>query len=338
MVGYLYPDGAPLDVQLIVLDKDGTLVDFNKTWLPGYLECAQRVAEEAGEPALAQALLKAGGWVEEDGKPPYILQDGFLLHATLDEIVRQWIETQPLVATRWAGEEGFTSLLKLAEDMLGKASVRDCTPLGPVEPTLRALRAQGIQLAVVTNDQEEPTRKQLEHLGWSDLFVKVVGADSGYGGKPAPGGVRACVEAAGVAPDKAIMIGDAAGDITAGRRAGCVFTVAIWPDEQPMPAGLADAAARIPDLSQLPAALTAAGWVPPPGMGGGGGASSEDALAEATAKLSVEEGSSGSAYAKGAAAEDAAAQDASAAAASVDGELTALVDGMLPQAKTEVAF
>ena len=77
----------------LVLDKDGTLVDFSKTWLPGYRECARAVAQAAGELALEPALLKAGGWVEEEGAPPSIAHDGVLLHAPLEEIAQMWIDT-----------------------------------------------------------------------------------------------------------------------------------------------------------------------------------------------------------------------------------------------------
>ena len=70
MVGYIYADGAsaaaPAEIGLVILDKDGCLLDFNPTWLPGLRECAHRTAAEAGEPGLEPALLKAGGWIEDE--------------------------------------------------------------------------------------------------------------------------------------------------------------------------------------------------------------------------------------------------------------------------------
>ena len=107
------------------------------------------------------------------------------------------------------------------------------TPLGNVEPVLRGLRAAGMQLAVVTNDSKEPRRAPPQaRLG--DLFVAVIGCDSGHGAKPESGGtrwarlfeaaagaraspapaptphpgVRAAMEAAGVDARSAIMVGD----------------------------------------------------------------------------------------------------------------------------------
>ena len=106
MVGFLYDSGAPLELELIVLDKDGTLVEFARTWLPGFRECAQRVAATVGEPALEPALLKAGGWVEEESQPPRVTQEGLMLHGTLEELARAWIDTQPLVAAHFCDGKG----------------------------------------------------------------------------------------------------------------------------------------------------------------------------------------------------------------------------------------
>ena len=136
MVGFLHPSGQPLDLKLIILDKDGTLVDFCRTWLPGFKECAAKTAEAAGEPNLEPALLKAGGWVDED--PPRVTQEGLFLHAPLPEIAQAWIDTQPLVAQRF---ESASELTALMEEVLKPATVRDVTPLGPVEETLQALKS-----------------------------------------------------------------------------------------------------------------------------------------------------------------------------------------------------
>ena len=312
MVGFLHPSGQPLDLKLIILDKDGTLVDFCRTWLPGFKECAAKTAEAAGEPNLEPALLKAGGWVDED--PPRVTQEGLFLHAPLPEIAQAWIDTQPLVAQRF---ESASELTALMEEVLEPASVRDVTPLGPVEETLQALKSGGLKLAVVTNDQEQLARKQLERLGWIDYFdAGIIGADSGHGPKPEPGGVRAAIEAAGVEPSQAIMIGDAEGDMTSGRRAGCAFTVAIWPEGKPLPAGLASAACRMADLGHLPDALAAAGWK---------ARSDVDALATAAEGLALEEEDGRE---KAAVIAAAAAAAATAAAAAVDSEVVGVVEGM----------
>ena len=44
----------------ILFDKDGTLLDFNRTWLPIYLHAANEFAD--GDPALAAELLSCNGF------------------------------------------------------------------------------------------------------------------------------------------------------------------------------------------------------------------------------------------------------------------------------------
>ena len=256
MVGWLYPCGADCDIAVVVFDKDGTLLDFNATWLPAFREAAERVALEAREKDLAPALLKAGGWLEE-AEGPRITPDGLFYHATNLEIAQAWIDTQPIVANHFAND--VTALMTLLESTLKECTVRDAAPLGPAEDVLRELRAAGLHLAVVTNDSEAIARAQLARLGWTDYFGSIIGFDSGFGGKPGGGGIRAAIEAAGLRPQQAIMVGDSESDLVAGQVAGCAFTVAIHPDAKPLPIGLATAACRMPTIAGLPEALATAG-------------------------------------------------------------------------------
>ena len=59
----------------IVFDKDGTLLDFNRTWLPIYLHAASEFA--GGVAALAEQLLTHHGFDPERGR----FESGSLLAA-----------------------------------------------------------------------------------------------------------------------------------------------------------------------------------------------------------------------------------------------------------------
>jgi phosphoglycolate phosphatase len=64
-------------------------------------------------------------------------------------------------------------------------------------------------------------------LAISDLFLSVVGANSGHGSKPDPDGLLHCCNLAGVRPEESIMVGDTIADYGAARAAGCKGFVCI---------------------------------------------------------------------------------------------------------------
>ena len=73
----------------VLFDKDGTLVDYAKTWEPAYRAAAEELADAAGAPGLARRLLIMGGY-DGDG----VLDPGSVLACgTNAEITALWSGT-----------------------------------------------------------------------------------------------------------------------------------------------------------------------------------------------------------------------------------------------------
>lgn len=103
----------------------------------------------------------------------------------------------------------------------------DATALYPgVDEGLRALRAAGARLAVLTNKPVRPSVEIVEHLGIAGLFEAVYGGNSFAQKKPDPMGIQVLLAQCGVEPRQAVMIGDSAVDVRAGRNAG-VWTAGV---------------------------------------------------------------------------------------------------------------
>ncbi|MBC7739395.1 MAG: HAD family hydrolase, partial [Candidatus Saccharibacteria bacterium] len=79
---------------------------------------------------------------------------------------------------------------------------------------------RGLRLGLASNDTEMPARIHLQKAGVLDLFDYVVGCDSGFGGKPAPGQLNEFLRRFGLTPSRVAMVGDSQHDLDAGRAAG----------------------------------------------------------------------------------------------------------------------
>jgi phosphoglycolate phosphatase len=91
------------------------------------------------------------------------------------------------------------------------------------EVFLRQAAMAGIYLGVVSNKTGKYLRAEAQHLGWSPLFGKLVGAQDAARDKPAVEPIHMALENSGVFPGADVwFVGDAPIDVTCGRAAGCV--------------------------------------------------------------------------------------------------------------------
>jgi phosphoglycolate phosphatase len=110
-----------------------------------------------------------------------------------------------------------------------RAHCLDHTRLYPgVRATLEHFRAKG--QAVVSNKPDDFTRMIVDGLGIAPLIPVVIGGSAARALKPDPAPIAAALAALGVAPGRAVMVGDGLPDLEAGRRAGtrtCAVTYGL---------------------------------------------------------------------------------------------------------------
>jgi putative hydrolase of the HAD superfamily len=101
----------------------------------------------------------------------------------------------------------------------------DSIVMEPIEGAfelVRALRARGLELAVVSNWDIGLT-EQLERLGVASLFTAIVTTAEAGAPKPEPAVFRLALEKLGVEAGRALHIGDEPGDEDGARAAGMQF-------------------------------------------------------------------------------------------------------------------
>jgi len=93
---------------------------------------------------------------------------------------------------------------------------------------VRALRAAGHPIAVVTAKMEAGAERTLRHVGLREQVDLIVAADTVARCKPDPMPVHHALDTLGRAPREAVMIGDSPHDLAAGRGAGTTTAGVCW--------------------------------------------------------------------------------------------------------------
>ncbi len=107
-----------------------------------------------------------------------------------------------------------------------------------VKETLAHFRP--LPMAVITNKSGEFSETILTRLGIRQYFSMIIGADAGLPLKPAPDPILKILTALGVAKEQAVIVGDGATDVIAGKAAGittCSVTYGFRSEEELKKAG-----------------------------------------------------------------------------------------------------
>ena len=151
--------------------------------------------------------------------------------------VNDWIGhgTRTLLVQALAWSQGLTEAqVRAADSLAGAAALFDqqyqarCGTRSQLYPqvreTLLALRSRGVKLAVVTNKEGRYTSTVLNAHQLLPLLDRVVSGDTLPTKKPDPAGITSCLAEFGVAPARALFVGDSSIDVATARNAG----VPVW--------------------------------------------------------------------------------------------------------------
>ena len=204
--------------QLIIFDKDGTLIHFDAMWSGWVTELARRLEAACGQP-VTEALFREMGFDPVSGR---VLPHGKLaatpmarLRALTVDVLRELglppADAEAAVAAAWHIPDPVTL-------------ARPFTDL----PTLfGALRQRGIKIAIATTDDRAPTEATLAGLGVASFVEAMVCADDGVPVKPRPDMVFAVCRATGVDPAHSVVVGDSIADLQMGKAAGAGLVVGV---------------------------------------------------------------------------------------------------------------
>jgi len=226
-------------IRAILFDKDGTLVDFNRTWFSISQELARRSAD--GDEALARTLLDAGGY---DWEAEQFRANSAIAAGTIEDIVSLWHPQESDDARR----------VRIADyDRYGvEEGAKQAVAVEALTETLHALQQAGFVLGIATNDSEAGARATAQALGVSDFFSGFVGYDTAARAKPYADPLLHFAAEIGVEPEQVAMVGDNPHDMECARaaKAGLAVGVLTGNSSREVLEPLADVV--LPSIADLP--------------------------------------------------------------------------------------
>lgn len=219
MAHHLLPLLAQLQPELIVFDKDGTLIHFEAMWGVWAVELAQRLEAITGR-SMAERLYKALDFYADTGQ---IAPHGHLSVTPMAGL--RVLTVQVLI-----GDMGLSPAD--AEDTVARVwqipdPVANAHPLADLDRLFTTLRAHGLKIAVATSDDRAPTVATLAKLGLADFVAALACGDDGIPIKPEPDMVLALCRTLAVPPAQTVMVGDNVADLQMGRAAGAGLVVGV---------------------------------------------------------------------------------------------------------------
>lgn len=190
-----------LDIKVVALDLDGTLLDT----LPDLAGAANAMREALDMPPLPRERIR------------FHIGDG--MASLVGRVLTDDLHAAPAA-------DLFERALPLFQRLYLERIAAESKPYPQVLDGLAAMRAAGLQLAVVTNKATRFTLPLLAATGLESWFSLVVCGDTLPEKKPHPQPVLHTAAHFAVAPAQLLMIGDSYNDIAAARAAGApVFAV-----------------------------------------------------------------------------------------------------------------
>jgi len=207
---------ARFDVDMIVFDKDGTLMDLNAAWAPAAKKWVEVAA--AGDNELRLRLETELG-VEADGG---LVDGGSMAIETVAQIAGR---TQAVLAADLPVAEALSRVERAAE-IISDLEIA-VQPIGDVRGSLNRLSDAGLVLSVASSDDGDQIFDDLAALGVIELIAGVAAGDGPWDPKPDPASLLALAEGLSIEPARMLMVGDSTTDVGAARAAGAAGVVGI---------------------------------------------------------------------------------------------------------------
>jgi phosphoglycolate phosphatase-like HAD superfamily hydrolase len=205
-------------IDLVVFDKDGTLISFDTMWSGWARELGSRLEIATRRPVAGDIFSTIG----YDPTTDHVQTGGPLALATMGELH----ELVAAVLRRWCPNVAAARRI-LAEAWFEPDPVLRAAPLADLAAVFGAVRMSGSSIAIATLDHRDSTETTLAALGIADLVAAVSCGDDAGPAKPDPAVLTGLADILGVLVERVAMIGDAPTDLAMARAAGAGRAIGV---------------------------------------------------------------------------------------------------------------
>jgi phosphoglycolate phosphatase-like HAD superfamily hydrolase len=198
-------------IDLVVFDKDGTLISFEAMWAGWARDLGIRLELATRRPVAGDVFTTIGfdpvaNRIQPGG--PLAIETMAGIHELVAAVLRRWCPS--VNAARRI----------LAEAWFEPDPVALAVPLADIPALFATLRDAGRRIAVATTDDRRPTEATIAGLGLAYIVYAVLGGDDTGPTMPDPDALVAIAAGLGVAIGRTAMVGDTPADLGMARAAG----------------------------------------------------------------------------------------------------------------------
>lgn len=216
------------DIDAILFDKDGTLLEFGPLWVAWARKFVINLAEKADLPKIVSEELATslgfslnGEWFWDPEGPLCIGSTDELLAITALHLYRNDVP--------W--NEAVTIVNDCVDEVESRFDWdRAIKPIPGLNKFLEEASNLGVKLGVVTADHYESAYRNLKALTINGYFSTIIGHDLVENGKPFPDMFYKACDELNVHPSRVIVFGDSNGDMMLGKNGGAQASIGIVSD------------------------------------------------------------------------------------------------------------